>query len=72
MDNLANLLQKINLTIPLNQNNYFIKFDPEKDSHELLKARCKQGLIYRIGEKVPQKYIDRIKYELDVYSSIKF
>ena len=72
LDNLANLLQKINLTIPLNQNNYFIKFDPKKDSHELLKARCKQGLIYRIGEKVPQKYIDRIKYELDVIHQLNF
>lgn len=72
LDNLANLLQKINLTISLNQNNYFIKFDPKKDSHELLKARCKQGLIYRIGEKVPQKYIDRIKYELDVIHQLNF
>lgn len=72
LDNLTNLLQKINLEIPLNQNNYFIKFDQKRDSHELLKARCKQGLIYRIGEKVSQKYIDRIKYELDVIHQLNF
>ena len=72
LDNLTNLLQKINLIIPLNQNNYFIKFDPTRDSHELLKARCKQGLIYKIGEKVSQKYIDRIKHELDVIHQLNF
>ncbi|MBQ4209002.1 DNA polymerase III subunit alpha, partial [bacterium] len=58
--------------IPLNQNNYFIKFDPIRDSHELLKARCKQGLIHRIGDMVSQKYIDRIKYELDVIHQLNF
>lgn len=72
LDNLTNLLQKINLMIPLNQDNYFIKFDPIKDSHELLKARCKQGLIHRIGDMVSQKYIDRIKYELDVIHQLNF
>lgn len=72
LDNLTNLLQKINLMIPLNQNNYFIKFDPIRDSHELLKARCKQGLIHRIGDMVSQKYIDRIKYELDVIHQLNF
>ncbi len=72
LDNLTNLLQKINLIIPLNQSNYFIKFDPSRDSHELLKARCKQGLIHRIGDMVSQKYIDRIKYELDVIHQLNF
>lgn len=66
------LLNEINLTIPLNKENFFVKFDPKRNSNLLLLERCRQGLIKRFGEKVPKKYIDRIKYELDIIHTMGF
>lgn len=66
------LLNEINLNIPLNKENFFVKFDQKKNSNLLLQERCRQGLIKRFGEKVSKKYIDRIKYELDIIHKMGF
>ncbi len=66
------LLNEINLNIPLNKENFFVKFDPKKNSAMLLQERCRQGLIKRFGEKVNKKYIERIKYELDIIHKMGF
>ncbi|MBQ0045502.1 MAG: DNA polymerase III subunit alpha [Mycoplasma sp.] len=66
------LLNEINLNIPLNKENFFVKFDEKKNSNLLLQDRCRQGLIKRFGEKVPKKYIERIKYELDIIHKMGF
>ncbi|XQP55989.1 MAG: DNA polymerase III subunit alpha [Mycoplasmoidaceae bacterium] len=66
------LLNEINLNIPLNKDNFFVKFDPKKNSALLLQDRCRQGLIKRFGEKVRKKYIERIKYELDIIHKMGF
>ena len=66
------LLNEINLNIPLNKDNFFVKFDPKKNSNLLLQERCRQGLIKRLGEKVPKKYIERINYELDIIHKMGF
>lgn len=68
----SKLLNEINLNIPLNKENFFVKFDPKKNSNLLLQERCRQGLIKRLGEKVPKKYIERIKYELDIIHKMGF
>lgn len=72
LSNLNQLLKKINLKINLNQENYFVKFDPTKDSFELLKERCRFGLINKIGQKVQRKYLDRINYELNIIHQMGF
>ncbi|XQP55380.1 MAG: DNA polymerase III subunit alpha [Mycoplasmoidaceae bacterium] len=66
------LLNEINLNIPLNKENFFVKFDEKKNSNLLLQERCRLGLIKRFGEKVNKKYIERIKYELDIIHKMGF
>ena len=41
-------------------------------SKEYLKLLCKEGLKNKFGDKVYQKYIDRLKYELDVIDDMEF
>ena len=43
-----------------------------KDAQIKLKEECKKGLKNRFGEKVYQKYIDRLKQELDVINQMGF
>lgn len=70
--NLEKLVNLIDLKIPLNNNNHFVKFDAKKDSFALLKDKCRQGLINKIGAKVPKQYLERINYELKVIHQMKY
>ena len=71
--NLEELISKIDINLPLNKNNYFVKFDKKYASNILLEERCRQGLLKRFKDgKVQKKYIDRIKYELDVIDQMGF
>ncbi|MCQ2748260.1 MAG: DNA polymerase III subunit alpha [Mycoplasmoidaceae bacterium] len=72
INNTYKLLKEINLVIPLNKDNFFVQFDPKRNSALLLQERCRQGLIKRFGQKVNKKYIDRIKYELDIIHKMGF
>jgi len=66
------LLKETNLVIELNKDNHFVVFDKKHNSWNLLQERCRQGLIKRFGDKVGKKYIDRIKYELDIIHKMGF
>ena len=50
------------------------KFDcPDNlESKEYLKKLCIEGLKNKFGETVPKKYIERLKYELDVINEMGF
>lgn len=72
LDNTSKLLDSINLKIDLNTQNHFVQFSNKHKAYDLLQERCRQGLIKRFGEKVEKKYIDRIKYELDIIHKMGF
>jgi len=68
----SEILNSINLVLPLNKENHFVKFDKNQDSYLLLRERCRQGIIRKLGEKVEKKYIDRINYELNIIHQMGF
>ena len=70
--NLEKLINLVNLKIPLNKTHHFVKFDDKQDSFKLLKEKCKQGLIAKIGDKVPKQYLERIEYELKIIHQMNF
>lgn len=72
LSNLEKLIKLINLEIPLNNKNNFVKFDSKQDSFKLLKEKCKQGLINKVGEKVQKQYLERLEYELKVIHQMNF
>lgn len=41
------------------------KVDGIEDNYEYFVTLCRRGLVKRIGNKVPQKYVNRLNYELD-------
>lgn len=43
-----------------------------EDSGEILRCLCKKGLIKRLNGKVSEKYINRLKYELDVIENMGY
>ena len=72
IDETNKLICSIDLKIDLNNQNHFVVFDKKHNSANLLQERCRQGLINKFGQKVDKKYIDRIKYELDIIHKMGF
>ncbi len=48
------------------------QFEKQKDSYELLKQLCKDGMRTRYGDRVGRAYIDRLKYELKIIKQMNF
>jgi DNA polymerase-3 subunit alpha len=46
--------------------------DESFDARIYLQSLCKVGLQKRLNNKVPKKYVDRLKYELDVINNMGF
>jgi len=54
-------------------NDLMPKFEtPNNDSYNFLKEKCKEGLKNIFGDKVNIKYIERLKYEIEVINEMKF
>jgi len=66
------IINSIDLVLPLNKENHFVKFNKDQDSYYLLRERCRQGIIRKLGEKVQRKYIERLNYELDIIHKMGF
>ncbi|MDD3241619.1 MAG: DNA polymerase III subunit alpha [Bacilli bacterium] len=70
----SNIIRDLcNLDIPFNQL-YLPKYNnmSESDSFSYLNELCRIGLSKRLNDKVPNKYIERINYELDVIKKMGF
>ena len=66
-----NFIKDINLDI--NQKGYYIPvYNKEINSYEYLSTLAKKGLTKRLNGKIPQKYQDRLNYELSVINKMGF
>lgn len=76
LNNLKQLLPLFNIEIDLNKQMHFVKYKDNFDSHDLLKNHCKEGLKARLTKyqypNYPSKYINQLKYELDVINKMNF
>lgn len=68
-ENIEKIVNLINIEIPLDKR-YIPKYSD--NSYELLKNLCVKGLNKRLNGKVSKKYVDRLKYELDVINKMGF
>lgn len=76
IENLENNQEILNMcNVEIEETGFHIpKFEcPEEyQSYDYLKYLCKEGLKKRFGNMVPIKYIDRLKYELNVIHEMNF
>lgn len=61
----------LNVEIPEGKR-YIPKYNKDIDSLAFLKNLCLKGLQKRLNGSVPQKYLDRLKYELSVINKMGF
>lgn len=70
-DILTKIISKINIEMPEGKR-YIPRYKDTIDSYTFLKTLAIKGLEKRLNQEIPSKYLDRLKYELEVISKMGY